>query len=182
MIFILSLLACYVSIVHAGDVKEGKQTADKKLPIKVTSDMLEAFNDKRLVIFSGNAVAIQGDKIIRADRLLLYYKKAGSRDKAKESQDVEQAGDLERIEAKGHVNVTQGSRIATGEEAVYEQDSQTIIMTGNAVMREGKNVIRGTKITLLMNENRGIVEGQEKKRVTATIYPSENKEGKDSKR
>jgi lipopolysaccharide export system protein LptA len=187
-------LACLSVVIGIGllatwaqgqEVKTGqKEMLDKRQPIHITSDLLEAFNDKRLVVFSGNAVAIQGDRVIRADKLLLYYKKTSEEGKPKETKDLGQTGDLERIEAKGRVNIAQGNRIATGDEAVYEQDAAMIVMTGNTVMREGKNVIRGNKITLLMNENRGIVEPQDKKRVTATIYPSEkkeNKEGSDSK-
>jgi lipopolysaccharide export system protein LptA len=171
-----------VSTTHGQEAKEAKKIkGDMKQPIQITSDMLEAFNDKRLVVFSGNAVAIQGDVIIRSDKLLIYYKKAASEGRPKEAKDVEPAGDLERIEAKGRVNVTKGNRVATGDEAVFEQDAQKIVMTGNAVMQEGKSVIRGHKITLFMAEDRGIVEAQERKRVTATIYPSEKKETKETK-
>jgi lipopolysaccharide export system protein LptA len=168
---------CLTFPATAQDAKDGKSAKlDRKQPIQVTSDMLEAFNDKRLVVFSGNAVAIQGDKIIRADKLMIYYKKAPDDGKPKEIKGVEGTGDLDRIEAVGHVSVTQGNRVATGDLAVYDQDTERIIMTGGAVMREGKNVVRGNKITLLIKENRGVVEAEDKKRVTATIYPSEKKE------
>ena len=66
----------------------------------------------------------------------------------------------------------------TGEEGIYEQDAQKITMTGNAVMREGANIIRGDKVVVFLNENRGVVEGTANKRVTATIYPEEQKDKK----
>ena len=177
---VVSMLA--VMAPYHGQAQKKKESLDRKQPIQITSDILEYFNDRRLVVFSGNAVAVQGDVVIRSDKLLLYYKKAADEEKPKEAQDLQQTGDLERIEAKGRVNVTKGTRVATGDEAVYEQDAEKIIMTGNAVMREGKNVVRGHKITLLMREDRGIVEPQERKRVTAVIYPSEKKEGKENKK
>jgi len=169
-------------LVYGQEMQDGKKDKfDKKQPIQITSDVLEAFNDKRLAVFSGNAVAVQGDLVIRSDKLLIYYKKAAGVVKPKEAKEFEQMGDLDRIEAKGKVSIAKGTRVATGDEAVFDQDAQKITMTGNTVMREGNNVIRGNKITLLMDENRGIVEAQERKRVTATFYPSEKKDAKETK-
>ena len=93
---------------------------------------------------------------------------------------MEGTGDLEKIEAKGNVIVTQKEKIATGEEAVYFQDSGQIVMTGNATLRDGKNIIKGDKVTVFVNEDRGIVEADQKKRVKAIIYPQEKQEGKKS--
>jgi lipopolysaccharide export system protein LptA len=139
---------------------------------------MDAFNEKKLVVFSGNAVATQGDKEIKSDRLLLYYKKeAGKKDKVG-AKEVEGTGDLEKIEAKGNVVVTQKERVATGDEAVYFQDSGQIIMTGNATLRDGKNLIKGDKVTVFVNEDRGVVESDPKKRVKAVIYPQEKNENK----
>ena len=56
--------------------------------------------------------------------------------------------------------------------------AQKIVMTGNAVMRQGKNLVQGDKIEVFLNENRGVVEAAENKRVKATIYPAEKKEEK----
>jgi len=48
-----------------------------------------------------------------------------------------------------------------------------MIITGNAVLKEGRNIVRGDKITWMIDEKKGIVEGYDKRRVTATIYPAE---------
>jgi len=168
----VSLLSAAVTL-GAEEKRIKKDHLNRKEPIQITSDVLEYMNDQRLVVFSGNAVAIQGDIVIRSDKLMLYYKNAGDDEKSQQTKDAEKTGDLERIEAKGRVSVTRGSRVATGDEAVYDQGAEKIVMTGNAIMREGKNVVRGHKITLLINEDRGIVEAQERKRVTAIIYPKE---------
>jgi lipopolysaccharide export system protein LptA len=42
-------------------------------------------------------------------------------------------------------------------------------------MREGKNVVKGERIVVYLDEDRGVVEGSQNKRVTATIYPNEKK-------
>ena len=68
---------------------------------------------------------------------------------------------MERVEANGHVTITEGERIVTGEEAVFDQDARKITMTGDAVMREGANIIRGDRIVVFLDENRGVVESTE---------------------
>jgi lipopolysaccharide export system protein LptA len=127
-----------------------------------------------LIVFSGNAVAVQGDKVIRSDKLLVYYKKGADDSKESATAGIGQGGDLDRIEAKGPVRITQLKKIVTGDEAVYYQDDQKIVVFGNAVMREGPNIVKGDRITVLLDENRGVVEAPEKKRVSATIYPAED--------
>lgn len=144
-------------------------------PIEISADRLEAYDAKKVVLFSGNAVATQGDRIIKAEKIFLYYKKEKQDPSRAGLRDIGKTGDLEKIEAKGHVSVSQGDRIVTGEQAVYYQDSQKIVMTGSAVMQQGNNIVRGDKIEVFLNENRGVVEAAENKRVKATIYPVEKK-------
>ena len=48
-------------------------------------------------------------------------------------------------------------------------------MTGNAVLNEGKNSIKCDRVTVFLNENRGIVEGNNQKQIKAIIYPQERK-------
>jgi lipopolysaccharide export system protein LptA len=157
-----------------GDTQQ-KQRVERDHPIQIVSDRLDAYHEKRMVVFSGNAVATQGARTIRSDRLTLYYKEDQKR-AGESTREVEGTGNLERVEAKGHVTITEGNRIVTGEEALFEQDAQKITMTGGAVMREGANIIRGDRIIVFLNENRGVVESAENNRVTATIYPGQKQE------
>jgi len=145
-------------------------------PIEIVSDRLDAYHQEKLVVFSGNVVAKQKDRVIKADRVFVYYKKKSATDRG--SQATENSDDLDRIEAKGNVRVTQGEKIVTGENAVFLNDEQKIIMTGNPVMQEGNNVIKGDRIVVLLDEDRGVVESSREKRVTATIYPESDKRKK----
>ena len=163
------------SAVAAETDRKKSAAAERNDPIQITSDRLDAYNEQRLVVFSGNAIAAQADRTIRADSLHLFYRKDAS-GSAKAISSPGETGDLEKMEARGNVVITQGGRIVTGDHAVWHQDTQKIVVTGNAVLKEAKNVIRGDRIVVLMNENRGMVEGGENKRVTATIYPTEKKE------
>ena len=138
---LLIIIAWGFFVPFADPVAQGAESNKKSLadnhPIEITADRLEAYDAKKMVLFSGNAVATQGDRVIKAEKIFLYYKK-GERESGRESlRDIGKAGDLEKIEAKGHVSVSQGDRLVTGEQAVYYQDSQKIVMTGNAVMQQG---------------------------------------------
>ncbi len=178
---IISLIVVFLGVSYLS--AEGADTKkkikwDKNQPIQIVSDRMDAYNEKRLVVFSGNAVATQGDKIIKADRLFLYYRKDSRTSEKSGAQDIGGPGDLEKMEAKGHVMITQGERVVTGDEAIFYQDMQKIVMVGNAVMREGRNVINGDRIVVFLDEERGVIESAEKGRVKATIYPEDKKDKK----
>lgn len=153
-----------------------KSTAEKNKPIEITSNRLDAYSDKRLVVFSGNAKARQGDYTIQSDRIMLYYRGELQQPDTLSRGGVPGSEGIDRIEAKGNVTITQGERMVKGDSAVFFQNSRTIVVSGNAVMHEGRNVIHGNKIVVFLDENRGVVEGGRNEKVKATIYPEEKKE------
>jgi len=172
------LISCLLLIAGSNAAGQGKMKdlrSKKGGPIKITSDRLDAYNEQKLAIFSGNVVAIEADRVIKSNQLYIYYKKEEKKgDKQKPESKLDSgAGDLDRIEAKGNVRITQGERIITGEEAVFLNDDQKIVVTGNPVMREGGNTIKGERIIVLLEEDRGFVESSAGSRVTATIYPED---------
>lgn len=174
IIFLLSMNTC----VWAQVGFKQQNMLHKNEPIEIVSDKMTAFQEKNVVIFSGNAVATQGDVKLKTDRLSIYYKKSQNKNEKPVKQAVEAAGDLEKIEAKGNVVVTQKDMSAVGSEAVYYQDTARVIMTGNPVLRQGKNVIKGCKVTVYIDQNRGEVEkcdSEKSGRVTAIIHPEEKK-------
>jgi len=169
------------NFLYAQDISDKKNLIKKNEPIEIISDRMEAFNEKKMVVFSGNAKAVQGDIVLKSDQLLLYYKnEPGKKDKIG-TKEIGTSGDLDKIEAKGNVIIIQKERMGTSEEASFNQDSGQIVMTGNAILREGKNTIAGCKVIVYTNEERGSVvpcapgKGE---RVKAVIYPQQNKEVK----
>jgi lipopolysaccharide export system protein LptA len=144
-------------------------------PMEITSDRMEAFNEKKLVVFSGNAKVTQGNNVLKSDRLLLYYKNEPDKKDKIGTIETDKTGDMEKIEAKGNVSLTQGERVASGDEAIYFRDTSKVILTGNATLREGKNSIKGDRVIVFLNENRGIVESNTQKQIKAIIYPQNKK-------
>lgn len=172
-IFIAVALCLFSLHFYLGEAAETKKKdAFDGQPIEISADRLEANDEKKVVLFSGNAVAVQGDRVIKAEKIFIYYRKDAGKDGLKNAG---RPGDMEKIEARGKVSVSQNDRTVTGEQAIYYQDAQKIIVTGNAVMTQGGSTVRGDKIEVLLNENRGIVEAGDAKRVKATIYPTEKK-------
>ena len=180
---LLVIIAVWIMVVtavqgYAKNDAKGKDFRSKKGgPIHITSDRLDAYNEQKLVVFSGNVVATEEDKVIKSDQLYIYYKKDNEKkEKTDPGKDIGGgSGDVDRIEAKGNVRITQGEKIVTGEHAVYLNDDQKIIVTGKPVMKEKGNTIRGEKIVVLLEEDRGIVESSGGNRVTAVIYPDDKK-------
>jgi lipopolysaccharide export system protein LptA len=147
-------------------------------PMEITSDRMEAFNEKKLVVFSGNAKVIQGNSILKSDKILLYYKKESEKNDKAGPAGTDPTGELDKVEAKGNVSLIQGERTASGDEAVFFRESSKVILTGNAVLKEGKNIIRGDRVIVFLDENRGVVESDSEKQVKAIIYPQDkNKTG-----
>lgn len=147
-------------------------------PIEIVSDKMEAFQEKKMIVFSGKAVATQGDVKLRTDRLFIYYKKSNEKKEKIGKQEIDEAGDLDSIEAKGNVIITQKDLVATGEEALYTQESEQFVLTGKPVLQQGKNVIKGCRVIVYVNENRGKVEPcptENSGRVTAIIHPEKKK-------
>ena len=168
-IVVLSMVAGYPGAL-SGQIRT-KSAPEKNRPFQVHSDRLDAYSSKRMVVFSGNVVAVQGHRTIRAERLTIYYK---DEKKTAAGSLVSEGGygNIEKIEAQGNVVITEGERVATGDNALFEQEVQKITMTGNAVLKEGKNIVKGNRVIIFLEEDRGVVEGGEKKRVTATIFPN----------
>ena len=144
-------------------------------PMEITSDRMEAFNEKKLVVFSGNAKVTQGNSILKSDKILLYYKKNSDKNDQDGSAGTDPTGELDKVEAMGNVSLIQGERTASGDEAVFFRESSKVILTGNAVLKEGKNIIKGDRVIVFLDEDRGVVESDTSKQVKAIIYPQDRK-------
>ncbi len=133
------------------DLKESSQ------PIRIKSDGLEWDYKGHVVTFRGNVIANQEDVTLYSDRMVIYYDETTS--------------EVTQIVAEGAVRIVQLDRRATGEKAVFHNAEKKIVLTGRPVIRQGKNVVIGEKITILIDRDWVEVE-----RADVTISPEQMKE------
>lgn len=131
-------------------------------PVKVTADRLEADEKAQILVFSGHAVAVQGDVTVYGDRLTVKY--------------TGPQRDIQQMTAEGSVRIVQGKRVATGDKAVLYRADDRVVLTGSPRVSEGDNFIQGQEITLYLKDQRSVVTGGAGGRVNAIFTPqTENK-------
>jgi lipopolysaccharide export system protein LptA len=138
-----------------------------RAPIDITSDTVEADQKKNTVTFKGNVVAKQEDTTLYANTLTIIFDQNEKK--------------LKEIIAVGNVKVVQLERRATGQKATFDQDKNKVIMDGEAVVREGANVIRGERIIFYVDEERSVVEPVKGGRVSTSITPPPKEEREEKK-
>ena len=138
-----------------------------RAPIDITSDTVEADQKTNKVTFKGNVIAKQEDTTLYANTLTILYDPNTKK--------------LKEIIAVGNVKVVQLDRRATGQKATFDQDKNKVVLDGEAVVREGTNVIRGERITFFVDEERSVVEGGKGSRVSTSITPPSKEEGESRK-
>jgi len=133
----------------------------KDQPLEITSGRLEADEAAHKVTFFDKVVARQGDVVIYAETLTIFY--AGDK------------REVDRIVAEIDVRIVQQNRVVTGERAEYDHRAGTMELTGNPTVHQGKDAVSGDKITVYLNENKSVVSSKDGSRVNALFHPNEAK-------
>jgi len=122
---------------------------EKGQPLSIQSDQLEAAPDasgQRHLVFAGHVRVAQGELKLDADRLEAFYP-AG-------------ASEPERLLARGHVTIKQGTRVARCAEATFFRSEERVVCTGQlAELEQACDRVRGPKITFHLGSERLEVEG-----------------------
>ena len=131
-------------------------------PVHIEAASLEVRDKEKVATFAGDVRVNQGDTHMRCKSLVVYYEQ----DALTGNQSGNQAGkndgkpmvsatpgpggnqQIKRLEAHGGVVVTQKEQTATGDQGIFDMKSNTVTLTGNVVMTQGKNVLRGERLTV----------------------------------
>lgn len=127
-------------------------------PIDITADNGTFENATCTSTWSGAAEVLQGDARLRSHVIKVFLKKKPASAVAKSAPAEEPGlpggqsgagcGATERIEADGDVFYVTPNQVARGDHAVYTADDGQIVMTGNVIVVQGKDVIHGDKMTI----------------------------------
>ncbi|MEP3275883.1 MAG: LptA/OstA family protein [Stappiaceae bacterium] len=121
--------------------------SNKDQPIQIEAAELEVLDQEKKAIFNGDVVVVQGDTTLKTKRLIVFYDKDGGGTQQ----------DISKLEAIGGVLVTSKDQKATGNHAVFDAKTNTLVMTGKkVVLSQGPNVIVGNR--LIINLDTGKVD------------------------
>lgn len=131
----------------------------------ISADKLVTDNNTKSAEFTGNVKATQGDTVITADRLKIFY----IADKKKD-QRVTGEETIQKMIATGTVTIRFGDVLAKTRRAVYTKETRTIVLTGaNSWIGDGKNSVAGSTITLYMDDKRISASSGKSQRVEAVF-------------
>lgn len=163
-------LACN-GMAGAQQTSFGINLSGGKEPVKIEADGMEMRDREGIAIFSGNVSVAQGDRILRAGKMLVHYTKpkdSGLKDGETKENAAENAAkmpgglgstNIDKMEASGKVYIKAGSQIATGDEGVFDGKTNVMTLTGSkVVLTDGGNVATGCRLTAHMDSGKALLE------------------------
>ena len=175
---------------------------NRKDPVKIEANTLEVHDRDKYAIFIGNVFVQQGDSTLRCRQLKVFYEGAiisGQKDKAPQSAKAAEPAPtgkatpvgktvqndptqrIRRLEAIGGVIVASKDQKATGDFGVFDMRTNTATITGNVVVTQGPNLLRGEKLVVDLNTGWSQMEAGGKAgsgRVQGLFVPNSAKDGK----
>jgi lipopolysaccharide export system protein LptA len=133
-------------------------------PIVITADQMYFDYEAEGVRYAGEVHVEQGELEIDCAELEIAFE-----GKPGEGANME----LREVTARGGVVIHQGTRIASGDEARFDQIEGKILLIGNAKLEDGPNIVEGDRLTVFLGEGRSVIESSPKKRVSAVLFPDE---------
>jgi lipopolysaccharide export system protein LptA len=130
-------------------------------PIDITAARLDVDEQSGKAVFSGQVVVKQGDMTVYAEKIVVY--RAGTSEQ------------IEKIEASGGVRVVQLDRVGTAQTASFFQQEEKLVLSGDARIQQGANLVSGDEIILFLRDNRSLVKSGEDGRVRAVFFPEQEK-------
>lgn len=160
-------IAAMAGFASGIDAQLPENTAAGSGPIQITADQLIGQVQNNTAEFIGNVEAVQGDFVIRSDRLRIHYRPNADRP----ASDPAGGDAIEKIVAIGHVRIQSGSRNARTELAEYFVDRGLLVLKGdNSTVTDGGNSIKGSVIRYSLVDGKISVVGGPSERVRAVFH------------
>jgi lipopolysaccharide export system protein LptA len=118
---------------------------DRDAPVDIHSEEMTVDFEKHRIVFKGDVKVLQSDFSLAASEVTAIF--------------GESADDIMKIVAEGDVSIRKADKEAWGQQAVYDRESATILLTGQPILKQGRNFIKGDEILVSLDEDRMEVKG-----------------------
>jgi lipopolysaccharide export system protein LptA len=162
--FAAAFVALFIGAAGAQDFGAafGGFNSGSDTPIQIEADRLEVRDAEKLAIYSGHVRVLQGETLLEAPELHIFYK-------GEATTGAVAGSSVSRIEAGPGVTVRSGDQTASADRAVFNMAEDLIILSGNVVVTQGENIVRGERLVVNLTTKEGRIEGG---RVQTLITPS----------
>jgi lipopolysaccharide export system protein LptA len=161
--FLLLPTALHAAQPSAAPAKPVLGQQNSNAPIDISSDSFQADLNGKTGTWTGNVVVVQADTKMRANTVRMTTVN----------------GKADKIMASGNVVVdSPKSGTATGDNGVYNVVPRTVVLTGNVVLKKGKDVMQGAQLTVNLATGQAVLGGgvkgqaQTSSRVKAVFTPN----------
>jgi len=135
-------------------------------PIMYSADNMQADNTNHTVDLSGRVQLLQDNASLQADHVTIIYTQAANSNKWDQ---------ISRIEATGKIYYVVDDQVMRGDKAVYTQSNDTMVVTGDVILKQGQNVLTGNRLTYVVGAKKSTIDGaptgQSQGRVRGVFYP-----------
>jgi lipopolysaccharide transport protein LptA len=136
----------FCSSAKADTLLHKVEKESRESPITITSQKVDFDNQKQEAIYSGEVKVVKGDITFTADTIRVLFR--------------EKDQSVKLIQADGRVRIWWKDRYAEAEKGVFDDQSQTLILTGSPKTWQNENMVKGDKISYNLVEDRVVVEGR----------------------
>jgi len=169
--------------VSATEPSLSKPLSDARNSTTITAKKMTVQNQESKAIFEGAVVLTKGTLVVHSDAMVVSFRPSDQPAAAAKRGDQKTPGSTEvvgaekgtrtgtdtlpimanrsvsMIEATGQVRIQQADGRATCRKAVYYQDEEKIVLTGDPVAWQKGTRVTGKQITMYLAEERSVVEG-----------------------
>lgn len=170
-----SAFLCLLWVGTVSAVEPPDRSSTPPGDIIITSQSLVFRNQDNTAVFEGKVVLTKGVFVMHADHMIVYFDGAASPNTNTNTAakgttkpapkpaapDLPTFGSrgVSLIDASGNVVMQQGTKQAKSKKALYYQRDEKLVLTGEPEVWEEGYRVTGTKMTMLLKEDRSIVEG-----------------------
>ena len=166
-----SILALIVSAGLVSAAEPPDRSPADSTDIIITSHSLVFRNQDNTAVFEGKVAMTKGMFVMHADQMIIYFDGAPAAGAPKDGSnastqpkfstpDLPVFGNraVSLIDATGNVAMQQGTKRARSKKALYYQREEKLVLTGDPEVWEEGYRVTGSKMTMLLKEDRSIVE------------------------
>jgi lipopolysaccharide export system protein LptA len=163
------------SLGESADAALPKSGAAQAVSTTITAKKMTVKNQDSQAVFEGAVVLTRGSLVVYSDRMVVMFRtqdpitsdnqkgpeavKGAAPSKGPDAMPAVSNRSVNKIEATGRVKIEKDSGSATCQKAIYYNDGDKIVLTGDPVAWDKGTRVSGKQITMFLAEDRSVVEG-----------------------